>query len=143
MLTQKEIAQYKWTKDRLERVGKSLYLQIRKSSKTYIFRTAIKGKVNVVTIGKHPLMKLKEAKVIVNDLRSKVIKDRSITEKLRADTFISDAKVADQVTDYINCIGADLGNQDRDDVTRGLIVKLIQDHIKFIRYLVSSNNKNI
>lgn len=51
-------------KDRLVSAGDGLYLNVRRSSKTWIIRRTIKGKLRVRTLGRHPALSVKEARAL-------------------------------------------------------------------------------
>lgn len=62
-LTDKQAKAETWEgKDRLLAVGDSLYLNVRRSSKTWIIRRATQGKMMVRTIGKYPEMSVRAAR---------------------------------------------------------------------------------
>ncbi len=64
-MNEKDIKSVTWEgKDRRIRLDTSLYLNIRRSSKTYIIRKSIKGKAQVITLGKFPTLSLKKARLM-------------------------------------------------------------------------------
>lgn len=131
MLTQREIDQLKWTKDNKPRVGDNLYLRIRKSSKTYLYRKMVNNKTQFVTLGKHPILKLKEAKRLVSDLESQSITNTTVTELI--DKFWNEvvepvSKVPKQVKGYLDYIDGKIGHKKVIDISKSVLVTIIQKY---------------
>ena len=62
-LTERQAKAETWAgKDRLVSVGDGLYLNIRRSSKTWITRRTVQGKLRVRTLGRYPDLSVKEAR---------------------------------------------------------------------------------
>ena len=51
-----KIKALKWTKDQCIGLGDELYLNLRRSSKTYIIRKQMGGKIQIISPGKSPAM---------------------------------------------------------------------------------------
>ena len=63
-MNEKDIHNLKWEgKDQRFRIDQGLYLNIRRSSKTYLIRKMMAGKTHLLTIGKSPDVSLREARL--------------------------------------------------------------------------------
>jgi len=63
--TERQAKAEQWDgKDRLVSAGDNLYLHVRRSSKTWIIRRTIKGKMTVRTLGKYPALRVNEARAL-------------------------------------------------------------------------------
>ncbi len=129
MLTQKDIDQLKWSKDSKPRVGDNLYLRVRKSSKTYLYRKMVNGKTQFITIGKHPVLKLKEAKRLVADLQGHTITNTTVNQlidKYWNEVIEPVSKVPKQVKGYLDYIDGKIGRRKVIDVSKNSLVSMIQ-----------------
>jgi len=112
-----------------------LILQVRKSSKTWLVRRRIDGKASITTIGKHPEMSLKRARIE--------------SAKITTAATISAVTVEQLVTKYMDEVAhrkhkrpalaqgymdraviPPIGTQKVRDVTRAQLVAIIQDYAK-------------
>jgi len=129
MLTQKDIDQIKWVKDIKPRVGDNLYLRVRKLSKTYLYRKMVNNKTQFITLGKHPTLKLKEAKRMVSDLQGHTITNTTVSQLVDKywNEIISPAsKVPKQVKGYLDYIDKQIGHRKVVDVSKSALVSQIQ-----------------
>lgn len=130
------IKNLKWEgKDIRVYLSDCLILQVRKSSKTWLVRRRIDGKASITTIGKHPGMSLKRARIE--------------SAKITAAATISAVTVEQLVTKYMNEVAhrkhkrpelaqgymdraviPSIGTQKVRDITRAQLVKIIQDYSK-------------
>ena len=70
-MNEKDIQALKWEKDQRIGLGNGLYLNLRKSSKTFIVRIQQNGKTQIISIGKYPAISLKDAKANAMSLMMK------------------------------------------------------------------------
>jgi len=133
-MNEKDIKAIRWEKNRQMGLGNGLYLNIRKSSKTYLFRKKANGKTTINTLGKHPLLSLKDAKSMAMQLSRK--KDLStstvldLKNKYWNEIAEPNSKVPNQVIGYLNNIEDEFGRIKVMDVTRGQLVNFIQAYSK-------------
>jgi len=66
-MNEADIKSLKWEKDKQIPLSNSLYIHIRKSSKTYTIRKRIKGKTQIITLGKSSALSLKDVKHKANE----------------------------------------------------------------------------
>jgi len=131
-MNEKDIKAFKWTKDRQIPLGDCLYLHLRKSSKTYTVRKRIKGKQSVKTLGKHPEMSLRQARMDAQTYSmSGLVSNRIVSElvdKYWTEVIVPTSKVPKQVEGYFNNIKAEFGRDKLGDITRSMLVSYIQDY---------------
>lgn len=88
--TERQAKALKWEgKDRLVSAGDGLYQNVRHKSKTWLLRRRIRGKYRVRTLGKHPRMPVKEARILAlqdaiegepSEMTGEVLAERYYTE---------------------------------------------------------------
>lgn len=132
-MNQKEIDLLKHDgKDRQLSLGNSLYLNIRKNSKTYIIRKRIERKVRVTTLGKHPVLKLKDAVFKTMDFVREKTVDSVLVAELKKDYYetqvVPYSKVPKQVIGYLDHIEIKFGNRKVRDITKFELVQFIEKY---------------
>ena len=132
-MNEHNITKLKWEdKDKVIRIEPGLYVNIRKSSKTYLIRKTINGKKHVITLGFTKDLSLKEARLqaaqyaLANDV-SKVTVSKLI-EQYRTDVVDPNSKVPGQVYGYLNHIDERFGNKKAIDVERVDLVAFIKKY---------------
>lgn len=131
-MNEKDIKALKWVKNQAISLGNGLYLNLRKSSKTYIIQKMINGKRQVVTIGKHPALSLKDARFETMMFQRKENISNVIVSELKEkywnEIIEPTSKVPDQVNGYLNHIESEFGHRKVIDITRAMLVKYIQSY---------------
>ncbi len=131
-MNEKDIKALKWEKDKRIGLGGGLYLNLRRSSKTYIVRKTEHGKATVITLGKHDTLSLKDAKSKAMKLqRAKDISNLTMSklkEKYWEEIVQPSSKVPKQVEGYLNNIDEKFGRRKVIDITRAMLVSFIQDY---------------
>ncbi len=126
----------KWLgKDFRLSIGECLFLQVRKSSKTWLVRRRIDGKVSITTIGKYPDLTLKKARIDAS----------KITQSQTVSTFTVEQLAIKYMNEIVNpkhkrpelaqgymdrAVIPNIGNRKVRDITRAELVVLIQDYSK-------------
>ena len=82
MKNQREINRIKWNKDVKPRVGDNLYLRVRKTSITYLYRKTVNSFTQYISIGKHPVISLKVAKSRVEILEGQAVSALTMNERI-------------------------------------------------------------
>jgi hypothetical protein len=104
----KDIKALAWEKDKLISLGDGLYLNLRKSRKTYIIRRKHNGKRQVITLGKSPAISLREAKYKAVQIKMKAELSNYLVEELIDkywnEIVIPESKVPKQVEGYLNLL---------------------------------------
>lgn len=133
-MNEKDIKALRWKKDQRIGLGNGLYLNIRKSSKTYIFRKRIKGNASITTLGKHPALSLKEARSQAQNLaEAEDINSVTVSElKEKYWTLIIEptSKVPNQVIGYLNNIEKEFGRIKVRDIKKSKLVSYIEYYSK-------------
>lgn len=131
-MNEKDIKGLKWEKNRAISLGDGLYLNLRKSSKTYIIQKMINGKRQVITIGKHPTLSLKNARFKAIEFQRKddvsTVTVSELKEKYWNEIVEPTSKVPNQVEGYLNNIEAEFGNRKVIDISRSMLVRYIQTY---------------
>ncbi|MDX2506661.1 MAG: tyrosine-type recombinase/integrase [Gammaproteobacteria bacterium] len=133
-MNEKDIKSLRWEKDKRLGLGDGLYLNLRKSSKTYIIRKQISGKTQIITLGKSPALSLRKARLkaaeylVKRDVSTSTVKE--LVEKYYSEIVIPTSKVPNQVIGYLNNIEAEFGHKKNIDVTRSMLVRFIQIYSK-------------
>lgn len=133
IMNEKDIQKIKWDgKDTVLRLESGLYLNIRRSSKTYIIRKTTNGKQHVITLGKSPVLSLREArleaaKYVLENAVSNVTVSRLI-EQYKKDVVDPGSKVPKQVYGYLNHVNARFGRQKVLDVEKLSLVTFIKEY---------------
>jgi len=137
--TEAQIKALEWEKDKRVPLGDSLYLNLRRSSKTFLIRkkqgrkaTDDKEgiKAQTITLGKFPTLSLKQARL--KALQVKLSGDISnmtmaeLVEKYRVDIVIPESRVIHQVEGYLRHIDEEFGRRKLMDVNRAMLVNYIQ-----------------
>lgn len=130
---EKDVQAIKWNQaDRLIRIDSGLYLNVRKSSKTYIIRKKYSGKMHVVTLGKSPALSLREAKAkaaeyaLSRDVNSVTVE--ALINDYKKDVVDPHSKVPRQVYGYLNHIEECLGRKKVSDIERFELVRFIKEY---------------
>jgi integrase len=94
--------------------GSGLYLNLRRKSKTWIFRKKHFGKTRIITLGKWPTLSCKQARIEAGkyadqpDLSGKTVSD--LVAEYKKDIVNPDSKIPKQVYGYLNQIEKELGS---------------------------------
>jgi integrase len=133
-MNEKDIKALKWESDKRIGLGNGLYLNLRKSSKTFIVRIQHDGKSQIITIGKHPILSLKDARVKAMNLMLKEdiskVNVSQLKDKYWEEIVIPQSKVPNQVIGYLNNIENEFGRRKVIDITRAMLVRFIQSYSK-------------
>jgi len=110
-----------------------LIMQVRKSSKTWLVRRRIDGKASITTIGKHPDMSLKRARIESTKITTAVVVSAVTVEQLVVKYMNEIAnkkhKRPELAQGYMDrAVIPPIGTQKVRDVTRAQLVKIIQDY---------------
>ena len=131
-MNEKDIKALKWEGDRRIGLGNNLYLNFRKNSKTFIVRLQQNEKNQIITLGKHPELSLKEARIKAMKLMTKndvsSITLSQLKEKYWNEVISFQSKVPKQVIGYLNNIEKEFGNRKVIDITRSMLVRFIQNY---------------
>ena len=132
-MNEKDIQRLQWDgKDRRIRLDSGLYINIRRSSKTYLIRKMVNGKAQVITLGKSPAISLRHARLkAAEHFVSKgltVVLIRELTEKYYREIVEPKSKVPKQVRGYLNHINDRLGKLKVNDATTAECVNFIQHY---------------
>ena len=88
--------------------GQGLYLNLRRNSKTWIFRKKHSGKTQIITLGKWPTLSCKQARLDArryadeSNISNKTVSD--LIAEYKKDVVYPDSKVPKQVEGYLNHI---------------------------------------
>jgi integrase len=135
-MKQKEINDLNWfseQKDRFIKVDDNVYIRLRKTSMTYIIRKTINKKAQVITLGKHPALSLRQAKAsAANYLR---VDTTSTTVETLIKDYLNDvvypqSKVPKQVEGYLNHIKERFGHMKVIAITRRDLIEFIKSYSK-------------
>jgi len=133
-MNEKDIKALKWESDKRIGLGDGLYLNLRKSSKTFLVRIQREGKNQIVTIGKHPSLSLKDARIKAMNMMMKEdvtkIKVTQLIDKYWNEIVIPQSKVPNQVIGYLNNIKNEFGHRKIIDICRSMLVRFIQEYSK-------------
>lgn len=128
------IKAFKWSgKDTRLVVGDCLLLQVRKSSKTWLVRRRIGGKTSITTIGKHPEVSLKKARLEATKITTaqtfSVFTIEELVDKYMSEVVVPKHKRPELTQGYMDrAVLPVLGSQKVRDTTRAQLVDLIQDY---------------
>lgn len=132
-MNEKSIQTLQWEgKDKVINLGPGLYIQVRRSSKSYIIRKTTNGKQHVITLGKSPMMSLRQARfeaaqyALQNAVSSVTVK--RLIEQYTKDVVDPTSKVPKQVYGYLKHIKKQFGRQKVIDVERFDLVNFIQQY---------------
>jgi integrase len=127
--TEASIKSLKWEKDKRISLGDSLYLNLRRSSKTFLIRKQGQDK-QVITLGKFPTLSLKQARLKAMQMKlSGGVSNMTMSElidKYRTDIVEPESRVPKQVEGYLRNIDDEFGNRKLMDVNRAMLVNYIQ-----------------
>ena len=111
-MNEKDIKALKWESDKRIGLGNGLYLNLRKSSKTFIVRLQQNGNTQIISIGKYPMLSLKDAKAKSMSLMMKEdissITLFQLKEKYWKEIVLLQSKVPKQVSGYLNNINKEI-----------------------------------
>lgn len=128
------IKNLKWDgKDTRLLIGDCLILQVRRSSKTWLVRRRIDGKASITTIGKHPELSLKKARVEATKITMastvSVFTVEQLVTKYMDEVAHRKHKRPELAQGYMDrAVIPTIGTQKVRDVTRAQLVRLIQDY---------------
>ena len=132
-MNEKTIEKIQWQgKDAVMRLELGLYLNIRRSSKTFIIRKTVNGKQHVITLGKSPALSLRQARLeaatyaLENSVSNVTV--GKLIEQYRKDVVDPTSKVPKQVYGYLNHIDSRFGRQKVIDIERFDLVAFIQQY---------------
>lgn len=122
-------------------LGKGLYVKVRKTSKTWVFRTKVGGKTRIKTIGKFPAMSISEALAAAIELKRTAGEVNDIvTMSIYIDTYYKDSvlgshnkykkphKRPEQALRYLNIIRDKFGLKRLDNITKGELSSFIREY---------------
>jgi hypothetical protein len=107
-----------------------LYLNLRRNSKTWIFRKSHSGKTRILTLGKWPALSCKQARIEAgkysdqSDLSSKTVSD--LIAEYKTDVVNPDSKVPKQVYFYLGRIEIEFGRLHVITIKRLQLVQFIK-----------------
>lgn len=134
-MNEKDIQKLQWDeKDRRIRIDHGLYINIRRSSKTYLIRKMVRGKAQVITLGTSPSLSLREARLraaqyfTTREVSNTTVEE--LTEKYFDEVVAPNSKVPRQVQGYLNHIADRFGSRKLIDTTTADCVKFIQHYSK-------------
>jgi integrase len=130
-MNQSKINTLKWMgKDQLISLGDSVYIRVRKSSKTYLIRKMISGKNSVIKLGKHPVMNLRDAKraAVLAEVERERVTISQVIDKYLDEQVYKKSKVVKQVEGYLRYIDREIGRKFAPDVDRLTLVNMIQGY---------------
>ena len=131
-MNEKDIKALKWERDKRIGLGNGLYLNLRKSSKTFIVRLQQNGNTQIISIGKYPMLSLKDAKsksmslMMKEDISSITL--FQLKEKYWKEIVLLQSKVPKQVSGYLNNINKEFGYRKIIGITRAMLVRFIQNY---------------
>ena len=132
-MNEKDIQKIRWNgKDQRIRIDHGLYVNIRRSSKTYLIRKTVHGKAQVITLGTSPELSLREARLraagyfTTREVSNATVNE--LTEKYFFEVVSPKSKVPNQVQGYLNHIADRFGNRKLIDITTADCVKFIQHY---------------
>ena len=133
-MNKRDIKAIKWENDKEYSIGNCLFLRVRQYSKTFIIRKKHKGKRTIITLGKHPLMSLKDAKFQAMQFSQKQdisnITVLDLKEKYWLEVVEPNSKVPKQVIGYLKHIENEFGQRKVIDIARSMLVQFIQTYSK-------------
>jgi len=131
-MNEKDIKALHWKKDQRIALGNGLYLYVRKASKTYVFRKRVKGKASITTLGKHPVLSLRDAKSQAQKLSEADDINTATVSQLKSKYWEKivepKSKVPNQVEGYLNHIENEFGRVKVRDIKKPKLVKFIEDY---------------
>jgi integrase len=120
-------------KDEIIKVIDNLYVRLRKTSTTYIIRKTVNRKAQVITLGRHPALKLRQAKAKAQqylNADTSSVTVATLVEDYLNDVVYPDSKVPNQVEGYLRQINNRFGNLKVMDIKRVELVKFIKHYSK-------------
>ena len=131
-MNERDIKALKWEKDKRIRLGDGLFLNLRRSSKTYLIRKSVNGREQIITLGKSPALSLKEARLKALQLSMKADVSNTtvatLINKYWVEVIEPESKVPAQVRGYLDYIEKQFGSRKVIDITRSALVKFIQSY---------------
>jgi integrase len=130
------IRNFKWEgKDLRLSIGECLFLQVRRSSKTWLVRRRIDGKTSITTIGKYPDLTLKKARIEATKITTastvSVVTVEQLVAKYMSEVVEKKHKRPELAQGYMNrAVLPLIGTRKVRDITRAQLVKIIQDYSK-------------
>jgi len=130
------IKSLKWDgKDERLLMGNCLILQLRRTSKTWLVRRRIGGKTSITTIGKHPEISLKKARLEATKITTaqtfSVLTIEELVSKYMKEVVEPKHKRPELAQGYMNrAVLPAFGSQKVRDITRAQCVELIQNYSK-------------
>ncbi|MEA3276003.1 MAG: tyrosine-type recombinase/integrase [Pseudomonadota bacterium] len=132
--TERDVKALKWEgKDRLISVGDGLFLNLRKSSKTWIIRRRHNGKMQVATLGKHPTVSAKQARAealarALQDVPSNMTVEE-LSKKYYEEVVEAEHKRPELARGYIDrAIVPGMGNRRVVEISPVEVAKVIHDY---------------
>lgn len=130
------VRDFKWRgKDVRLTIGDCLLLQVRKSSKTWLVRRRINGKTSITTIGKHPELSLKKARIEASKLTTSIsisiFTVEQLVNKYMTEVVNTKHKRPELAQGYMDrAVLPTIGSRKVRDITRADLVSLIQEYSK-------------
>jgi integrase len=112
--------------------GQGLYLNLRRNSKTWLFRKKHSGKTQIITLGKWPTLSCKQARLDArryadeSNISNKTVSD--LIAEYKKDVVYPDSKVPKQVEGYLNHIDQSFGQFKVMGVKRAQLVYFIKQY---------------
>lgn len=134
-LTVKAVEAAKWKgKDYRLADRDGLYLQVRRSSKTWIIRSRKGGRTSITTVGKIGIVSLKEARVEAANQKNQnthTVTVETLVEKYMAEVVEKNHKRPELAQGYMaRCVIPKIGPRKVRDIEKADLVVLIQDYAK-------------
>lgn len=120
-------------KDQSFSLGNGLYIRIRKSSKTFIHKSKIDGKVRVKTLGTFPEISLKKAKLLAVQTKDSLSDAGTLSNHIDnyyQDRILVKNKRPLQALRYLNIIKAKFGKHLLDNITKRQLASFISEYSK-------------
>ena len=130
-LSENSVKSLAWDgKDKRILDGSGLYLNLRRNSKTWIFRKKHLGKTRIITLGKWPALSCKQARIEAgkyadqSDISRKTVSD--LIAGYKTDVVNPASKIPKQVYGYLNHIEEEFGGQRVITIKRAQLVQFIK-----------------
>jgi integrase len=132
-LSETSVKALQWSgKDKRLLDGNGLYINLRRNSKTWIFRKKHLGKTRIITLGKWPALSCKQARLDArqyadeSDISNKTASD--LIADYKKDIVYPDSKVPKQVEGYLNHIDQAFGRLKVMAIKRSQLVYFIKQY---------------
>jgi integrase len=130
-LSENSVKALQWDgKDKRILDASGLYLNLRRNSKTWIFRKRHSGKTRIITLGKWPALSCKQARIEAgkyanqSDLSRKTVSD--LIAVYKTDVVNPESKIPKQVYGYLHHIEKEFGRQHVITIKRANLVQFIK-----------------